>query len=88
MNHQPSPSLIVTTYNWPEALGITLFSALKQSRSPGEIIVADDGSAPAWLVMLVSQHLVDFAIHRKGSALAQFIHVNHGSLLAGGLADS
>lgn len=37
-------SLIITTYNWPEALKLTLKSALKQSRLPDEIIVADDGS--------------------------------------------
>jgi glycosyltransferase involved in cell wall biosynthesis len=46
MNHQLSTSLIITTYNWPAALGVTLCSVLKQSRSPGEIIVADDGSDP------------------------------------------
>lgn len=46
MNHQLSASLIVTTYNWPEALGLVLHSALKQTRSPDEIIVADDGSGP------------------------------------------
>jgi len=38
-------SLIISTYNWPEALGICLESILKQSRMPDEIIIADDGSA-------------------------------------------
>jgi len=37
-------SLIVTTYNWPEALELTLRSALAQSLPPHEVIVADDGS--------------------------------------------
>jgi len=37
-------SLIVTTYNWPEALELTLRSALDQSLPPHEVIVADDGS--------------------------------------------
>ncbi len=36
--------MIVTTYNWPEALDLTLQSLLYQSRSPDEVIVADDGS--------------------------------------------
>jgi GT2 family glycosyltransferase len=37
-------SLIVTTYNWPEALRVTLLSITGQSSSPSEIIIADDGS--------------------------------------------
>lgn len=37
-------SLIITTYNRPDTLGLVLKSALCQSRLPDEIIVADDGS--------------------------------------------
>ena len=37
-------SLIVSTYNWPQALECCLLSALTQSIKPYEIIVADDGS--------------------------------------------
>lgn len=37
-------SLIVTTYNSPSALELSLLSALSQTRLPDEIIVADDGS--------------------------------------------
>lgn len=40
-------SLIVTTYNWPAALGLTLTSIATQSRLPDEVIIADDGSGPA-----------------------------------------
>ena len=39
-------SVIITTYNWPEALKATLLSVLNQSLRPGEIIIADDGSGP------------------------------------------
>jgi GT2 family glycosyltransferase len=39
-------SLIVTTYNWPEALEMTLRSAMAQSRVPDEVVIADDGSGP------------------------------------------
>ena len=39
-------SLIVTTYNWPQALGLTLASVTHQSLMPHEVIVADDGSGP------------------------------------------
>lgn len=37
-------SLIITTYNWPEALELCLMSILRQNLLPGEIIIADDGS--------------------------------------------
>ena len=37
-------SLIITTYNWPEALFLVLKSIKYQSIAPDEIIVADDGS--------------------------------------------
>jgi glycosyltransferase involved in cell wall biosynthesis len=39
-------SLIVTTYNWPAALDLTLQSVARQSIAPAEVIVADDGSGP------------------------------------------
>jgi len=38
-------SLIIPTYNWPEALELALLSAIEQSTLPNEIIVADDGSS-------------------------------------------
>lgn len=37
-------SLIISTYNWPEALNLCLQSVLHQSVLPNEIIIADDGS--------------------------------------------
>jgi len=37
-------SLIITTYNWPEALELVLLSVKNQSMLPSEVIVADDGS--------------------------------------------
>lgn len=37
-------SLIVTTYNWKEALSITLDSIKQQTVLPFEVIIADDGS--------------------------------------------
>jgi glycosyltransferase involved in cell wall biosynthesis len=37
-------SLIITTYNWPEALSLVLTTAINQSILPNEIIIADDGS--------------------------------------------
>ncbi|WP_019942859.1 glycosyltransferase family 2 protein [Dyadobacter beijingensis] len=37
-------SLIISTYNWPEALRLCLLSVRQQSVLPDEIIIADDGS--------------------------------------------
>ena len=37
-------SLIVTTYNWKEALALCLRSIATQAVLPSEVIVADDGS--------------------------------------------
>ena len=37
-------ALIISTYNWPEALNLCLNSIFRQSIMPDEIIVADDGS--------------------------------------------
>lgn len=37
-------SLIISTYNWPEALELCLMSVLNQSKMPLEVIIADDGS--------------------------------------------
>lgn len=39
--------LVITTYNWPEALNLTLSSVARQTQLPDEIIVADDGSGPS-----------------------------------------
>jgi glycosyltransferase involved in cell wall biosynthesis len=38
-------SLVITTFNWPEALDLALESVRSQSRLPDEVVVADDGSA-------------------------------------------
>jgi len=39
-----SISLIISTYNWPEALELVFKSVLKLKVAPNEIIIADDGS--------------------------------------------
>jgi glycosyltransferase involved in cell wall biosynthesis len=52
-------SLIITTYNWPQALDLSLASVARQSLPPTEVIVADDGSGPATLATIERwrQHL-------------------------------
>lgn len=57
-NQALSVSLIITTYNRPDALGLVLESALRQTVLPQEIIVADDGSGEetAALIQRFQQH--------------------------------
>ena len=43
-NMPKSVSLIISTYNWVDALELCLDSVVKQTRLPDEVIIADDGS--------------------------------------------
>lgn len=47
-------SLIITTYNWPQALAAVLASARAQACLPGEVVIADDGSGPDTRALLQS----------------------------------
>ena len=44
MNKYPSSTLVISTYNWPEALELVLLSLINQTVLPSEVIIADDGS--------------------------------------------
>ncbi len=44
MRNQPSVALLISTYNWPQALELVLASLTKQTKMPDEVIIADDGS--------------------------------------------
>ena len=37
-------SILVSTYNWPEALELSIRSMFAQTILPDEIVIADDGS--------------------------------------------
>lgn len=39
-----SVTLLISTYNWKEALRLCLLSIVSQTRMPDEIVIADDGS--------------------------------------------
>jgi len=45
-------SLIITTYNWKEALELVFRSLARQSEFPDEILIADDGSRPDTAAMV------------------------------------
>lgn len=38
-------SLLISTYNWPQALELVLLSTENQTENPDEILIADDGSS-------------------------------------------
>lgn len=42
-----SCSIILTTFNWPEALDLSLKSLTTQSVKPNQVIIVDDGSQPS-----------------------------------------
>lgn len=44
MQNKPSVALLISTYNWPQALNLVLSGVLAQTRIPDEIVIADDGS--------------------------------------------
>ena len=44
-NQTSTTTLIIATYNWPEALELILLSIIKQIKIPDEIIISDDGSS-------------------------------------------
>lgn len=45
-------SILVSTYNWPEALEYSLRSMFSQSIQPDEIVIADDGSTHETKVLI------------------------------------
>ncbi len=48
-------SLIISTYNWPQALNLCLNSVRLQTRMPDEVIIADDGSREETRDMIAEQ---------------------------------
>ncbi|MBC8052878.1 MAG: glycosyltransferase family 2 protein [Sphingobacteriaceae bacterium] len=57
-------SLIISTYNWPEALELCLLSVLAQETLPDEILIADDGSGEA-TKFLIEKYRGSFNISLK-----------------------
>lgn len=72
----PVASVIISTYNWPQALRVCLDSYRRQNTLDFEIVVADDGSRPD-TAALVAQAQVGFPVaithvwqHDEGYRLA------------------
>jgi glycosyltransferase involved in cell wall biosynthesis len=69
-------SLIVSTYNRPDALGAVLRSLARQTEKDFEIIVADDGSGPQ------TREVVDCWVSRIGVPLSHVWQEDRGFRLA------
>lgn len=67
-----SVALLVTTYNWPEALKLVLESVLVQNVLPDEIIIADDGSGEA------TRAVVNAFIKKTTIPVKHFWHPDEG----------
>jgi glycosyltransferase involved in cell wall biosynthesis len=65
---RPKVSIIVTTYNWPAALGLVLQSALAQSEPAFELVIADDGSDSA---------TAEVVVRTLGDSATRWCHVRH-----------
>ncbi len=64
-------SLVISTYNWPEALELCLISVLNQTHMPDEVLIADDGSKEE------TRRLID---SYKSRFKVPFVHVWHEDL--------
>lgn len=58
---RPTTTLIITTYNWHEALNLVLKSVLRQSVLPDEVLIADDGSTNETRA-LINEYTLKFSI--------------------------
>lgn len=72
----PSVSLIVATYNWPQALALVLASVRAQRTMPFEVIIADDGSRAE------TRTLIDGERQRLAVPLVHVWHEDTGFRLA------
>ena len=61
-------SLIITTYNWPQALDLVLQSVMHQSVLPDEVIIADDGSVNSTKVV-IDRHREHFPVRLDGAGV-------------------
>lgn len=73
---RPTTSLVIATYNWPQALECCLLSVLRQRQLPDEIVIADDGSGKA------TRQLIDEFRSRFTIPLQHIWHEDTGFQLA------
>lgn len=64
MQNKVTIALIISTYNWPDALELVLLSILAQTEQPNEVLIADDGSGPETMA-LIEKYKAKFTIPLK-----------------------
>ena len=69
-------SLIVSTYNWPQALELCLTSVLNQTHLPNEIIISDDGST------VETKKMIESFISKSKVPIKHIWHEDEGFQLA------
>ncbi len=87
----PSISILLATYNWPQALGLVLESLAAQTDKDFEVVIADDGSRSDTAQMITAfNKAANFPIQhlwqedngfRKSSILNQALTVAQGDYL-------
>ncbi|WP_346237553.1 glycosyltransferase family 2 protein [Niabella insulamsoli] len=75
-NAKPIISVLVSTYNWPQALNLCLLSIENQSEKPFEVIIADDGST------IATKELIDNFRKRSSLNIKHVWHEDKGFRLA------
>ncbi|MCI6279232.1 MAG: glycosyltransferase family 2 protein [Bacteroidales bacterium] len=65
-------TLLIATYNWPEALKLVLESVFRQTVLPDEIVIADDGSGPE------TKALIDAMRNRSPIPITHVWHEDDG----------
>lgn len=76
MTPRPTSSLVVATYEWPEALAAVLESVRRQRVPPTEVVIADDGSGAA------TRRVVESFAARLPVPLVHVWHPDEGFQLA------
>jgi glycosyltransferase involved in cell wall biosynthesis len=77
MDNSKSVALIISTYNWPQALKQTLRSVANQTRLPNEVLIADDGSDER-----TAKLIQEFKINHPNLNIKHVWHEDNGFRLA------
>jgi glycosyltransferase involved in cell wall biosynthesis len=52
-------AILISTYNWPQALELVLKSLVKQTKLPDEVVIADDGSGDDTAIIIAKYNALN-----------------------------